>query len=106
MGSESDTTECLSTHTHVYACAHVCVYIHIHTCFNRGALGEVLVLPPAPYKEPVVVRIISLLSSKDAHIPTPEPVTQVTFPGETDSTDGITRMNLEMGRLSWVIQVD
>ena len=44
--------------------------------------------------------------SKDAHIPTPEPVTQVTFPGETDSTDGITRMNLEMGRLSWVIQVD
>ena len=45
----------------------------------------------------------------EQHIPsiaTPEPETQVTFPGETDSTGGIKRMSLEMGRLSWVIQVD
>ena len=73
MGLQRVRHNWVTEHTHTCICLCVCTYIHVHTCFNRGALGEILVLPPTPYKEPVVVRIISLLSSKDAQIPNPYP---------------------------------
>lgn len=68
----------------------------------QGADGGVL-LPQVTYMS---VAGRATHPSKDAHIPTPEPVTQVTFPQRNRLYRWYYEDEPEMGRLSWVIQVD